>query len=69
MFDFGDEGGDHSADFVVVGVILPILEMVAMHDPGFSLIGFHFPVVEVYFLEEFFLMVLELPHLPTRSDC
>ena len=49
-------------DFVIVRVIFPVLEMVAVDYSGLSFIALYFPVVEVYFLKELLLMMLKLTH-------
>ena len=46
-----------------MGIILSVLEMIAMHYSGFSFICFDFPVIEVDFFEEFLFMVFQFSHL------
>ncbi len=55
--DFRNQWSDHSADFIVMMVVVSVLEMVLVDDFGFAFVGFHFPVVEVDFFEEFLFVV------------
>ena len=47
LLEFADEGCDQTCHFVVVGVILPILQMVSVHNSSLSLVGLNLPVVEI----------------------
>lgn len=47
LLDLANEAGDEATNFIVVGVVLSVLQMVAMHDFGFSLVSLDLPVVEV----------------------
>jgi hypothetical protein len=47
LLDLADQSSDESAYLVIVGVILSVLEVVAMHDSRLSLVCLHFPVVKV----------------------
>ena len=57
LLNLGDERGDISTYFIVVGVVLPVLKVIAMHNPGLPPVCLHLPVVEVDFLEKFLLMM------------
>lgn len=63
VFDFGDEGSDHSADFIIVMVVVPVLEVVLVDDFGLSFVGFDFPIVEVDFFEQLLLVVFKFAHI------
>lgn len=46
-----NERGDKAYNFVIVGIILSVLEVVAVDDSTLALISFDLPVVEIDFLE------------------
>ena len=51
LLKFVDECGDQTCNFVVVGVILPILQVVSVHNPSLSLVSLNLPVVEIDFFQ------------------
>lgn len=62
-FDFADDGGDHSAYFIIGMVVLSVLQMVSVHDSGLPVVTLRLPVVEVDLFHKLLLMVLEFSHI------
>mmetsp|Transcript_44516 Transcript_44516/g.125944 ORF Transcript_44516/g.125944 Transcript_44516/m.125944 type:complete len:232 (-) Transcript_44516:2-697(-) len=57
-----DELGDVAGELVVLGVVLPVVDVVLLQDQVLSGVLVGLPVVEVHLLEQLLLMMFELPH-------
>ena len=62
LLEFADECGDQTCNFVVVGVVLPILQVVSVHNSSLSLVSLDLPIVEIDLFKQFLLVKFQFSH-------